>query len=161
MATIKLPNSDQFDTMNGFLETLADNASPSYILSLVYPVGAIYISVVSTSPATLFGGTWVAFAAGKVLVGIDAGQTEFDTAEETGGAKTHALIAAELPTHTHDITLNTDPNTGAVNGTGLNAPWIGNAQLVSRTITSSVVGSGTAHNNLQPYVVVYMWKRTA
>jgi microcystin-dependent protein len=68
----------------------------------VYPVGCIYTSVVSTNPATVFGiGTWEAFGAGRVLVGLDSGQTEFDTAEETGGAKTHTLTSAEMPAHTH------------------------------------------------------------
>lgn len=70
--------------------------------SFTFPVGYIYISVDPTNPATVLGyGTWAAFAAGRVLVGIDAGQTEFDTVEETGGAKTHTLTTAEMPSHTH------------------------------------------------------------
>src|SRR5512136_741002 len=59
----------------------------------VYPVGAIYLSVVSTSPATLFGGTWSAIGAGRILVGLDSGDADFDTVEETGGAKTVASSA--------------------------------------------------------------------
>ena len=59
-----------------------------------FPVGAVFIAVVSTDPATLLGyGTWSAFGAGRVLVGRDAGDTDFDTAEETGGAKTKAISA--------------------------------------------------------------------
>ena len=70
-------------------------------LSTIYPVGSIYMSVVSTSPATLFGmGTWSALA-GRFLVGLDSGQTEFDAAEETGGEKTHTLTSSEMPAHTH------------------------------------------------------------
>ena len=65
-------------------------------LSDVYPVGSIYINAaVATKPGTLLGfGTWAAFGAGRVMVGIDAAQTEFDTLEETGGAKTHTLTTS-------------------------------------------------------------------
>jgi len=119
----------------------------------VYPVGAIYMSVVSTSPATLFGGTWAAFAAGKVLVGIDSGDTDFDTVEETRGAKTHTLQTTEIPSHTHAITY------GATLVAGVNAFGLTNTNSGSTNIGST--GGGGAHNNIQPSIVVYMWKRTA
>src|SRR3990167_5467333 len=68
------------------------------VLSLAYPIGAIYTSVVSTSPATLFGfGTWSAFGAGKVLIGLDAADVDFDTAEEIGGAKKVTIGQTNLP----------------------------------------------------------------
>jgi hypothetical protein len=111
---------------------------------LVYPVGCIYQSVVSTSPATLFGGTWAALGAGRVLVGIDAAQTEFDTVEETGGEKTHTLTVSELPATT--LTVGGTSTDGL---TGTNKTY------------NVLLGSGEAHNNLQPYLVVYRWKRTA
>jgi hypothetical protein len=124
------------------------------ILSSVYPIGCIYTSVVSTNPATLFGfGTWVAFATGRTLVGYDSGQAEFDVIEETGGAKTHTLITAEMPSHKHTVPFSAITySSGAVGGYS-----VGGAYLLD----SSFVGSGSAHNNLQPYIVVYMWKRTA
>ena len=76
----------------------------SAIMGLVYPVGVVVTLGVSTNPATLFGvGTWTAIA-GKVIVGIDAGQTEFDALDETGGAKTHTLTTDEIPAHGHDET---------------------------------------------------------
>lgn len=80
----------------------ADHTHPGG--SEAFPVGSIFISVVSTDPATLLGyGTWAAFGSGRVLVGLDATQTEFDTVKETGGAKTVTLTAAQsgLPQHTH------------------------------------------------------------
>lgn len=122
-------------------------------LSVVYPIGSIYISVVSTNPNTLFGfGTWTAFGTGRTLVGVDTGQTEFDTVEETGGSKTHTLTVAEMPAHTH---------TTAVAGP-TNADFgIGRTEVGSNPVTSSSTGGGGAHNNLQPYITVYMWKRTA
>lgn len=67
-----------------------------------YPVGSIFLSVVSTDPATLLGyGTWSAIGAGKMLVGFDSGDADFDTLEETGGAKTVALTEGQMPSHTH------------------------------------------------------------
>lgn len=67
-----------------------------------FPVGSVFIAVVATNPATLLGyGTWIAFAAGRVLVGIDPGDPDFDTVRETRGAKTHQLSIGEMPAHTH------------------------------------------------------------
>jgi len=82
---------------------------PAASISACWPVGSIFISVVSTNPGTLLGfGTWTAFGAGRVLVGFDAGQTEFDTAEETGGAKTVAAAGSNAAesAHTHSVTSN-------------------------------------------------------
>ena len=145
----------------------------SEVINLIYPVGSIYISVVSTNPGTLFGvGTWGAFGTGRTLVGLDAGQTEFDVVEETGGAKTHALSEAELAVHTHVQNAHDHVPYGAgATGGALNMPVYTGAvltpqELSTETIATTVAtnqntGSGTAHNNLQPYIVVYMWKRTA
>lgn len=119
-----------------------------------YPVGSIFISTVSTNPGTLLGfGTWAAFATGRTLVGIDAGQTEFDTVEETGGAKTHTLVEAEMPAHTHTQSPGGLTNFAPVASSGVGG--------TSNSSPTGSTGGGGAHNNLQPYVVVYMWKRTA
>lgn len=124
-----------------------------------FPVGSVFIAVVSTDPATLLGyGTWEAFAAGRVLVGRDAGQTEFDTVEETGGAKTHTLTIAEMPSHTH-VETNNSATTGGIVGWGARDTST-NTQTATGYSTEAT-GGGGAHNNLQPYIVVYMWKRTA
>ena len=70
--------------------------------SQAFPVGSVFLAVVSTNPATLLGyGTWAAIAAGRMLVGLDSGDTDFDTVEETGGAKTVTLTSAQMPAHTH------------------------------------------------------------
>lgn len=144
-------------------------------LAQVYPVGSVYIAVVSTSPATLFGfGTWAAFATGRVIVGFDAAQTEFDVAEETGGAKTVTLTTAEMPVHTHAQDAHThnflprSATSGSVSSivtgtldtssaiSGANQPHVQAATAVNQN-----AGGGGAHNNLQPYIVAYVWKRTA
>lgn len=127
--------------------------------SEAFPVGSVFIAVVSTDPATLLGyGTWSAFAAGRVLVGLDAGQTEFDVVEETGGAKTHTLTVAEIPAHAHpeQAPLTAGGGSGKL-GLDTNASTL--AQVAGYDTNNT--GGGGAHNNLQPYIVVYMWKRTA
>ena len=140
-----------------------------------FPVGAVFIAVVSTNPATLLGyGTWAAFGAGRMLVGLNAGDADFDTAEETGGAKTVTLTAAEMPSHTHVQDAHThsflprSATTGAVSSivtgtldtsstiSGSNQPHIQAATAVNQS-----TGGGGAHNNLPPYIVAYFWKRTA
>ena len=91
-------------TLSGTL-TIGSNTATT--IQAVYPVGSIYINAaVSTNPATLLGfGTWAAFGAGRVMVGLDSGDSDFDTAQETGGSKTHTLSVSELPSHTHTATL--------------------------------------------------------
>jgi len=127
--------------------------------SEAFPVGSVFIAVVSTNPGTLLGyGTWAAFGAGRMLVGLDSGQTEFDTVEETGGTKTHTLLESEIPAHKH-FTNRFPTTTGGSAGHTPDTSMSG-TQVVTNEETS-LTGSGAAHNNLPPYIVVYMWKRTA
>lgn len=86
------------------------------VIDLVYPVGSIYVSTVATNPGTLFGvGTWAAFGAGRTLVGLNASDADFDTAEETGGAKTSTALVA----HTHSITDPGHNHTQDAHGHGI------------------------------------------
>lgn len=160
------------------------------IADIIYPIGSIYMSVNSTSPATLFGGTWERWGNGRVAVGVDTSQTEFSTVEKIGGNKTHTLTAAEMPSHSHSTTSQTLKTTSNGNhqhkllysrsttGSGNSArvttdgdSWLGNSATESTgahthdvtipALTTDSKGSGSAHNNLQPYITCYMWKRTA
>lgn len=155
---------------------LATTAFVKAVLLAAHPIGDIKMSTVNVNPSTYLGGTWVAWGSGRVPVGVDAAQTEFDTVEETGGAKTHTLSIAEMPSHNHGGVTTTDGSHfhthDAVRevGGGPNAYAAGTSALTkggntstdgahSHTISSQ--GSGAAHNNLQPYITCYMWKRTA
>lgn len=132
----------------------------------LYPVGSLYVNYSSsTNPGTLLGfGTWVAASAGKVPVGIDAGQTEFDTAGETGGAKTHSITTAELPPHYHGEQSGTiygsTTTTQLASSTGANEIVLRAGASEKKNVNQSV-GSGDAMSLLQPYEVYYMWRRTA
>lgn len=220
------------------------------IVDLIYPVGSIYISMNSTNPSTLFGGTWEAFGQGRVLIGAGTGNdgsTSLSfTAGSTGGEYKHTLSVSEMPSHTHtqnahnhtvgahshglnshthsytkatgvaghtlttaempshyhtfgtadrqnnivtgwadygltmrtgssyDISketssaggggshnhgLNTSSaNTGAASGSTANSSAFKSG---GTTATNQNTGGGASHNNIQPYIVVYMWKRTA
>lgn len=145
-------------------------------LHRMWPIGSVFISTVNTDPAELIGvGTWEAFAAGRVLVGLDTGQTEFDTLGETGGAKTHTLTESELPAHSHGITdpghthveNSNNTTTGALRGWGApdtstnQTTATGYSTASSQTgVSVDSTGGGDAHNNLSPYLVVRFWRRT-
>ncbi|MBR2329854.1 MAG: hypothetical protein IKA40_01270 [Clostridia bacterium] len=126
---------------------------------IMYPVGSIYMSVKSTSPASLFGGTWSAWGTGRVPVGINTGDSNFNTVEKTGGASTHTLTIDQIPYHNHAIV-----NQSGTNGyTSNKIEWKNDYGTNGNTTIyyTAGAGGGGAHNNLQPYIVCYMWKRIA
>ena len=121
-----------------------------------YPVGSVYLSVLDANPNTLFGtSTWVRIAEGKMLVGQQTSDTDFDVAEETGGAKTVTLTTDQMPAHTHTVSGIENPS-----GSGSTGSEDG-ASSFNNSLTTSSTGGGQAHDNMPPYFVVYMWKRTA
>ena len=133
------------------------------ILDFVCPVGRIWLSENNVNPGTYLGGTWVAWGSGRVPVGVDTAQTEFNTAGKTGGSKTHTLTVEEMPKHKHLSTLeiysSSKPN--IISGTG------GEGYSTVASVSSMKegfigdVGENSPHNNLQPYITCYMWRRTA
>ena len=160
-ANITVPES--FSDLTG---TVSDSQLDwSSILDKIYPVGSVYISVNNVSPQTFIGGTWVAFATGRTLVGVDTGQTEFDTVEETGGEKSHTLTEPELPNingHLPHIYGGEHKISGVFSlGYGSTSSSTGSNANSNNAYYNMNFGQGQAHNNLQPYITVYMWKRTA
>lgn len=142
---------DYLDKIVDYSNTKVDES----IVDKIYPIGSIYMSVNNTNPSDLFGGTWVAWGNGRVPVGVDANDTDFDTVEETGGEKTHTLTVAEMPAHTHTVYGRVDRYQGS--GTVFREPTEENSGR--NNVDTSATGSGAAHNNLQPYITCYMWKR--
>jgi hypothetical protein len=152
---------------------LATTAFVQAAIALLYPVGSIYTNAsVSTNPATLLGfGTWTAFAAGRVMVGFDSSNALFDTAEETGGSADAITVS-----HTHTATV-TDAGhahtatTGSLAGAQFDQGNLGTPRETNNTTTTSTAvtgisvansttGSSGTNANYQPYITVYMWKRT-
>ena len=114
------------------------------------------MSATNTNPSTFIGGTWVAWGSGRVPVGVNTSDTSFNTAEKTGGEKTHTLTIAEMPSHTHnDRWLSS--TSGGDGGYYGNSGTLGN----NNNYKTLATGGGNAHNNLQPYITCYMFKRTA
>lgn len=152
---------------------LATTSFVQTALQALHPVGSIYINASdNTNPATLFGfGTWVVFGAGRVMVGFNTSDPLFDTAEETGGSKdavvvshTHTLTD---PGHTHPFgNRQSSDDFDLLNGGTPYLSWLNNSytdSTQSATTGISIATSGVSgtNANLQPYITVYMWKRTA
>lgn len=129
---------------------------------IIYPVGAVIIRVDSINPSTWYGGMWELLCPGRTLVCIDTNDGDFNTIKKTGGEKTHKLTVNEMPSHTHNWFAAIDGGNDAgrqidrfmLNGWG-DARWWGNLYKMDNT------GGNQSHNNLQPYMVVYIWVRTA
>lgn len=153
---------EQFLVKNSNLDYDTKWATPnvryffSLIWGLIYPVGSIYISVNSTSPETLFGGTWEAIE-GRFLIAADS----TFTAGSTGGEATHILTIEEMPAHTHHIKTNNDDFNNTSSGGYYGTHQDGTTAWYDTSWYTQSTGGGQAHNNIPPYLAVYMWKRTA
>lgn len=173
-------NNTQIATCGFVRNAIAKYAPMLDTMKKIYPVGSIYMSTVSTNPATLFGfGTWEAMPAGRVL--LAQGKSSWGTtynAGSTGGEATHRLTVGELPSHTHGASVNVAGEHTHNYTTYQYLNWHGSKEASSdwmntstgitskagnhsHTITVNNTGSNTAHNNLQPYYACYIWRRTA
>ena len=151
------------------LKTGNDNVYPHPF----WPIGSIYISVTNTNPSTYFGGTWQRFGQGKCIVGVNESEAEFSTVQKTGGNKStshihstaaHTLTIDEIPSHNHQIARS-------MNGQSGTNRWTPVAASGYETTGTLSTGGGQPHshgntgsssvNVLQPYITVYMWRRTA
>ena len=152
---------------DGWIACKLGTQTPAFNVDKVYPVGSIYMSVNNTSPATLFGGTWQQIQDTFLLA---AGSTY--EAGSTGGEATHMLSVSELPSHTHYENIVTNAGirpwagTSASSGTGKYVNLqeklsVGSNDDESKYVRTGSTGSGDAHNNMPPYLAVYMWRRTA
>ena len=158
------------------------------ILETTHPIGSLEINTSGINPSEYLGGRWESFGSGRTLVGVDSSDSDFDTVEETGGEKTHTLTTNEIPAHTHgskslvgtwanwgegsgmvSSSANGYKVTGIVSavgdnnqygwGTGTGRDQDNTSLKIDATHEHNSVGGGQAHNNLQPYITVYFWKR--
>ncbi len=120
-----------------------------------FPIGHIYYSTASTNPGTLFGGTWTRIQDRFLLA---AGSTY--AAASTGGAATHTLTVAELPAHSHAQNVTANVSAGPGIRDDYDADSAGSAAF-PQGISTGNAGSGDPHNNMPPYLAVYVWERTA
>ena len=136
------------------------NSALATLFDMIYPVGSIYMSATLSNASAVnnaLPGTWQAWGAGRVPVGVDTNQTEFNSVEKTGGEKMHTLTTTEMPSHSHGYLDYWSVQGGA-----------GNSKAVSYDTNeggsgqgTATAGSGGAHNNLQPYITCYMYKRVS
>jgi hypothetical protein len=141
-----------------------------------WPVGSIYMSINSTDPSELFGGTWERAAKGRVIVGVDESDSTFDSPGLLGGEKAHLLTEQESGLRNHDHGASASPTgtnnfiryVGTDGGGNANLTFGGSNNLIGQVlgISVSIAASGAynanqAHNNLQPYTTCYIWQRTA
>lgn len=145
--------------LTGNITLTVDDIGTSTIFLVSHPVGSLFETTVSTNPGTLYGGTWAAWGGGRTPVGVNPADTDFKTVEKTGGEKTHVLTEAEIAPHSHIETVYWNAGeSGTAHPAAIEA---GDPRkyggLVARTENT---GGGQAHNNLQPYITCYIWKRT-
>ena len=127
----------------------------------IYPVGSFYMSYNSTSPASLFGGTWVQMK-DRFLIGAGSSYS----VGTTGGETTHTLTVSEMPSHSHAFSstgasLGANSSVGTEHGATNAFYGTGSAYMWSFGTAVENTGGGSAHNNMPPYIAVYMWRRTA
>lgn len=181
--------ADRADTIlsNNEYKSFADAFVQECLLK-IYPVGSIYMCAEYKNPKDFLGGTWVEWGKGRVPVGVDISDTDFKTPGKEGGEKTHYLSVSEMPSHDHEGTY-TSPKSETTGKPDDNGEYSDTKYSVHYDITESGMryvetssgmvvpiplnnviesihgvypnGGSQAHNNLQPYITCYMWKRTA
>ena len=164
MATMKTLNGYGFNATEFDGKTSDSYMTVAQFVNKIYPVGSIYMSARSTSPAALFGGTWEQLQDRFLLA---AGSTY--SAGSTGGEATHTLTINEIPAHRHNHPNGAHTfgwaNTSANNYIRADMSSTGSASNPSTFAGdnnfTNYAGGGGAHNNMPPYLVVYMWKRVS
>ncbi|WP_156635438.1 hypothetical protein [Erysipelatoclostridium ramosum] len=145
--------NDDVTKLMGAFTSVTDLTKQLFLL--MHRVGDIIFSTSDENPSTIYGGTWVAWGKGQVPVGVDTSDSDFNTVEKTGGEKEHTLTVDEMPSHKHDF--------GQQFATTSNLSGSYGYYMIAGTQTDVIknTGGNQPHNNLQPYITCYMWKRTA
>ena len=152
--------------VHGFDENFCKVEVPTMeqVLAKIYPVGAIYMSVSPTSPSSLFGGTWTPWGSGRVPVGINSSDSDFNTVEKTGGSKEYelrALIGA-VGGNVNTIGYDSEPGVSGYGSYDMVIDASAGAKPQGASNTTRVVKSdGNPATTVQPYITCYMWKRVS
>ena len=149
-------------------ETIKAEAKEEAKLEL-YPVGSIYISTTNTNPETFIGGTWESYGEGRTLIGAGIGtdtnnESKSFIANSTGGEYMHRLSVQEMPSHGHNVYLNySNTNITLDHDADVINSWVWKAKgsSVYQASYYGKAGGSQSHNNIQPYIVTYMWKRVS
>lgn len=149
--------NDDVTRLMGAFTSVTDLTKQLFLL--MHRVGDIIFSTSDENPSTIYGGTWVAWGKGQVPVGVDTSDSDFNTVEKTGGEKEHTLTVDEMPSHTHAQYVTSDN----VSGGGIRVDYTkdGASLPYLQGIDTGSSGGNQPHNNIQPYITCYMWKRTA
>lgn len=144
---------------------ITNNTTSGNIFLKSYPVGSIYISTSSENPGNIYGGTWEEYGKGRTLVGVDSSDSDFSTVEKLGGEKSHTLTIDEMLSHSHRFKNGEYDAISILYDDGSNK-WYGipinnGFTFSSKEFQINDTGGSQTHNNLQPYITTYMWKRTA
>lgn len=155
----KYINETLTEEIDGLITQIKSNVSKSLLEDnkKKYYIGKLVFDTKNVNPAIYLGfGTWKLWGSGKVPVGVDTTDSDFNEAEKTGGEKTHTLTVSEMPRHNHGI----DRVFESVSG---NKNWGYRAarEYIGGNINTDNTGGNQSHNNLQPYITCYIWKRTA
>lgn len=145
--------NDDVTKLMGAFTSVTDLTKQLFLL--MHRVGDIIFSTSDENPSTIYGGTWVAWGKGQVPVGVDTSDSDFNTVEKTGGEKEHTLTVDEMPSHKHDFGQQFATTSSLSGAYGY--------YMIAGTQTDVIknTGGNQPHNNLQPYITCYMWKRTA
>lgn len=145
--------NDDVTKLMGAFTSVTDLTKQLFLL--MHRVGDIIFSTSDENPSTIYGGTWVAWGKGQVPVGVDTSDSDFNAVEKTGGEKEHTLTVDEMPSHNHDFGQQF-ATTSSLSGTY-------GYYMIAGTQTDVIknTGGNQPHNNLQPYITCYMWKRIA
>lgn len=149
--------NDDVTRLMGAFTSVTDLTKQLFLL--MHRVGDIIFSTSDENPSTIYGGTWVAWGKGQVPVGVDTSDSDFNTVEKTGGEKEHTLTVDEMPSHTHAQYVTSDNQGGG--GIRVDYTKDGSSIPYLQGIDTGSSGENQPHNNLQPYITCYMWKRTA
>lgn len=153
-----------FKTRGGTEINAGAAIAPAVAIDKVYPVGAIFIGTTNENPGSLLGvGTWTRFGNGRALVGVDENDSDFNAPSKTGGAKTVKLTGGQMPRHYHSVQMsyNINPSASGSGAQRVSGIAFGTGEDLDRGGNTGNSGNDEAHPNLQPYITVYMWRRTA